>query len=512
MSDLHPMLNPVTLCFKDARTEREFRAYHARLGRRQLRRFLAFIVALSVPTTMFVQHHLLNAHARGVALREDWLNLPSSAGIWLGALLVGLLFTATFFERLVMQLQKLTFICFAALLVIDQGHSSGIPLSWAVSGTLVNLAVIYTALQLRFFLATLLGVGFTVLHVTVMLYLHQPWAAPAEVQLQVVMNLTLLVAFNLMFMFITHQRELHARTAFASERTVAQRSQQLEHALHNLKGAEAQLVESEKQAAVGRLLAGVLHEFNTPLGALNSATDTLQRLLERARRLAPAASSRKQLDNALKLVDLQRQTGHRLASVVDDFRHFVGDDSSPHRHYDLRAALSTALSLAGPALKDVEVSAQMPSTPVFVYGPAERLNRALLDLLQNAAASFTEDSDRPRRLNVKLQVEAGLAEVVLEDTGRGIEQERLASLFELDFSRQGSRVKLHMGLPTSRKAIEAAGGTIHLDSRLGRGTRVRIRLPLAQPPKAVDEASPTTPRSAEASPASKAPPPPSPGA
>lgn len=480
MSDLHPMLNPVTLCFKDAPAERDFRTYHAKLARRQLRRFLAFIVVLSALTTVFVQHHLLHARARGVDLREDWLNLSSSAAMWISGLLLGLLFVATFFERLVMQLQKLTFVCFAALLVIDQGYSSGIPLAYAVSGALVNLAVIYTALQLRFFVATLLGVGFTFLHVAVTFYLYQPWDASAEVQLQVVMNLTLLVAFNLMLMFITHQRELNARTAFASERTVAQRSQQLERALRGLKEAEAQLVESEKQAAVGRLLAGVLHEFNTPLGALNSATDTLERLLRRTRQLAPAASSRKQLDNAMRLVDLQQQTGRRLAGVVDDFRRFVGTDSSAHRKYDLRAALSTALSLVGPSLSNVDVSAHLPPGPVMVHGPIERLNQALLDLLQNAAASFTEDSERPRQLTVTLQAEAGLAEMLLKDTGRGIEQERLASLFELDFSHTGRRVKLHMGLPASRKAVEEAGGTIHVESQLGLGTSVRVRLPLAE--------------------------------
>jgi signal transduction histidine kinase len=106
---------------------------------------------------------------------------------------------------------------------------------------------------------------------------------------------------------------------------------------------------------------------------------------------------------------------------------------------------------------------------------------------------------------VSTAVRAGRVLLEVRDDGRGIAAERLAHLFDLDFSRQGSRVKLSLGLPSSRGVVEAIGGTLRIDSELGRGTAVRIELPLGPAPFAEDappaSASPSSagvPESSEA--------------
>jgi hypothetical protein len=70
----------------------------------------------------------------------------------------------------------------------------------------------------------------------------------------------------------------------------------------------------------------------------------------------------------------------------------------------------------------------------------------------------------------------------VRDTGRGIESQRVPHLFDLDFSRQGSRVKLSLGLPSSRGVVEAIGGTLRIESQLGVGTAVWVELPLGPAP------------------------------
>ncbi|HKO91055.1 MAG TPA: HAMP domain-containing sensor histidine kinase, partial [Polyangiaceae bacterium] len=383
----------------------------------------------------------------------------------------------------------------AGLVLIDSWHSRHLPLAYALNGTLLNLVVLYIASQLRFAVASMLGVAASLAYLCCITARSAPLlATQPDLQLQMGVTLTLLGCANLLLMFVTHQRELAARLAYHRARLLEERGAELEAALTSLKQAEAQLVENEKQATVGRLVAGILHEMNTPLGALSSATQTLERGLQRLRS-GMASGSRPELPSeflgtlaaAERLASVQAASGQRIRDVVESLRQFVSLDRAALQVADVRAGMETAAALIRPSLpRGVALRLELPECPIWVQCFPAKLNQVFLNLLKNSAAAFDRrPTDAPAEIVVSTWVLAGKVWLEVRDTGCGIEPERLHHIFDVDFSRQGPRVKLSLGLPASRGVIEAIGGSLRISSERGRGTCVLIELPLGPAPLGV---------------------------
>lgn len=474
-------LKPLSLCFEDEPTEREYRAFHAANARRQLQRFVIFICVLSMVLSELIRYRLAKAQDAGFPGLPDW-SAPDFA-ILTSMLLAGALLFSTCSRRLQPHLQVITMVCYGGLLLLDQWMTLRLPLVYTLSWALINLAIILTALQLRFLQATAMGFAFTVVHLAAMMYVHQPWQASVALQLSFAINSITLAGFNLMLMFVAHQRALNSRMAFARSREIAVRSKELENALDTIQRAEAQLIESEKQATVGRLVAGILHEVNNPIGALNSATDSLGRALHKAQSGNPA-ERRRALSLAPQLLTVQNQSTKRLEELVNGLSQFVSLDKEEKRAADVRTGVRTAAALLQPMLaENVTFELELPADAVWVHCFPDRLNQAVFSILQNAAAAFDTSTQNPKiRCVVRTGPKTDQCFIEVRDNGRGISAERQRQLFDVGFSHQGSRVKLHLGLPTSRKIVDELGGNLTLASAPGKGTFVEIRLPCCAAP------------------------------
>jgi signal transduction histidine kinase len=501
------VLNRLSLCFLDAAIERDFRLQRAEASRAILRRFIIFMVVLVAFITTGIRHKLGVARAAGMPVPPQ-LDMGGEA-LGIAASLALILFLGTLSRRFVPYLHTLTAACMMGLVLVDTVHSAQLPPAYGLYGTILNLVVLYVASQLRFAIASVLGVVSSLMYLCCIGGRNAPqFQSDPLLQLQVGVAVMALCCANLLLMFVTHQRELSARLAYHRARLLELRTSELEAALAHLKQAELQLVENEKQATVGRLVAGILHEMNSPLGALSSATQTLQRGLERLRtklerRVATAAVGAElpepstellsTLVAAERLTSVQTASGERIRQVVEGLRQFVSLDQAALHVADVRSGLSTAVELIRPGLPaGVSLELQVPERPIWVKCFPARLNQVFLNLLKNAANALGEAATRgeapssaPRggRIVVTAAVARGRLRIEVRDTGPGIEPERLRNIFDLDFSRQGSRVKLRLGLPASRGAVEAIGGKLTLESELGQGSAAIIELPLAETPR-----------------------------
>jgi signal transduction histidine kinase len=503
-------LNRLTLCFEDSATERDFRLQRAEASRPLLRRFIVFMAVLIALFALGIRSKLGVARAAGLPVPPQ-LDL-SATGIVFGAGLGLLLFLGTLSRRFSPYLHSMTAVCMAGLVLVDNWHHLQLPVSYALSGTLLTLVVIYVASQLRFVIASTLGVVSSLTYLCCLASGHGPVPPEASMlQLQVGVSAMLLGCANLLLMFVTHQRELLARLAYYRARLLEQRGAELEAALHNLKQAELQLVENEKQATVGRLVAGILHEMNSPVGALTSATQTLDRALERLRtfagRVSKGEASRAEahdreflslVEAAERLTDVQAASSKRIVDVIEGLKQFVSLDQAALQVSDVRSGLETAVALARPGLpRGVELTLAVPECPIWVQCFPAKLNQVFLNLLKNASSAFDSvgsGSAAGGSIFVSATVAAGRLRIAVQDTGKGIEEERLERIFELDFSRQGSRVKLRLGLPASRGVVEAIGGTLRIESQVGRGSSAIIELPLGETPRG--SLTPALPRGA----------------
>ncbi len=267
----------------------------------------------------------------------------------------------------------------------------------------------------------------------------------------------------------------HAGTV-AAEQKLAQRSQELAEALENLKQTQGQLIESENQARLSRVTAGLLHEVNTPLGALRSSLDLIVRTLNRE------ASSESKADPdsskplpAAEAFGLLRTSSDRISNIIESLRQFVGLDEAERKPYDIRRSMDIALRLLEHSLGDrIEVKRSYPATlqPVLCY-PA-RLNRVFLNLLQNSIQAI----EGTGIIRVSASESTDFIEVEITDTGRGISSDRLAEVFRFELAAKGQRVGMRMGLPVSKRSIEELGGSLSLESSEGKGTTVRVKLPV----------------------------------
>jgi signal transduction histidine kinase len=273
----------------------------------------------------------------------------------------------------------------------------------------------------------------------------------------------------------THTEELEQR--------VAERTAEIERSLKELRATQSQLVQTEKMAALGKLVAGVDHEMNTPLGAINSATDVASRgvsaivdVLESGSSIDEIKSSRA-LQRALRtLPDGNRVTveaSERLSRILNSLKSFTRLDEAIIQEMDLHEGLDATLTLLEhEMINQIEVIKEYGDIPVVLCYPGE-INQVFMHLLANAAQSIQDTGVNTNRTFT----DQDFVKVQIQDTGVGIPSEHLKTLFEPSFTKQGARVKAGLGLFTCYHIIEKHHGNITIASEVEKGTSVTVSLP-----------------------------------
>jgi signal transduction histidine kinase len=252
----------------------------------------------------------------------------------------------------------------------------------------------------------------------------------------------------------------------------------LEENLRLLRETQNQLVLQEKMASLGKLVAGVVHEMNTPMGAIRSSNDTLMRAVARMKEKLETVVSDEDasMRSVFKVVaDANRAmtTGvERVGQIVHSLRDFVRLDEAEHVMADPRVGMESTLTLLQPQLEGITVGRQFESIEPLYCSPG-RLNQVYMILLTNALDALRDDGE----IGIRIFEADGHVCVRVRDNGAGIPPERLESIFEFGFSTSGPRVKMSAGLATAYAIVQEHGGDIKIESEVDVGTTVTIRLP-----------------------------------
>lgn len=264
------------------------------------------------------------------------------------------------------------------------------------------------------------------------------------------------------------------------------KNEEMTRLLDELQATQAQLIQSEKMAALGKLVAAVTHELNSPLGVIQSALDLSQRCTSRILQAIEAASSMVELrqdDGLLKSTAILRDNQElsakavgRVLQIMQSLKNFARLDQSEYSLLDLNASLGDVVTLVQPTLrKEIEVNVSFGQIPKL-FGYAAELNQVFMNLLQNAAQSI----EGPGRIALATFVDGGNVCVKFADTGKGIPSGQLQGLFEPGINREGSRVKAAMSLFSSFHFVRKHRGTIQVASELGKGSTFTVQLPAGQ--------------------------------
>jgi len=263
-----------------------------------------------------------------------------------------------------------------------------------------------------------------------------------------------------------------------------------------LESAQNQLLQSEKMASVGQLAAGVAHEINNPVGFVNSNLGALEKYIadlnlvlavyEQAEAhlsseaLAAVTEIKRKVDLPYLLGDVpnllkESQEGlERVKRIVQDLRNFSHVDDAVWQCANLENGMDTTLNVASNEIKyKADVVKDYAGIPEVECMPAQ-INQVFLNLLVNAAHAIESKGV----ITVRTGMQDDEVWVEVADTGKGIAAENLKLIFDPFFTTKPVGQGTGLGLSVSYGIVQKHGGRIEVKSELGKGTAMRVWLPI----------------------------------
>ena len=245
-----------------------------------------------------------------------------------------------------------------------------------------------------------------------------------------------------------------------------------------LQASRVAAIQTERMASLGRLVSGLLHELNTPLGVIGSNIDLMHRSIEQSRDLLASGDPsglEKRLGAITKLRTPSQDSVARMRTVIEHLRSFAALDEAETQRLDLHEGLDSTLALLKHRLRDdIEVVKRYGEIPTVVGRRAE-LNQVFMSLLMNAVDAL---EDGGGTIEVRTDHANDFVHVEITDTGKGIDPAQLDTLFEPAFVKTSMRVKAGFGLFVSNYIIRKHGGEIRVESRVGAGSKFTVVLPV----------------------------------
>ncbi|MEZ5469782.1 MAG: two-component regulator propeller domain-containing protein [Lysobacterales bacterium] len=281
--------------------------------------------------------------------------------------------------------------------------------------------------------------------------------------------------------------ELEVRVSKRTE-ALEQSNTDLKRTLDQLTRAQRQLVESEKLAALGGLVAGVAHEINTPLGVGVTAASHLQQETESlARLMADSRMTRADLDRFIEQArlssDLVLRNLDRASHLVKSFKQVAVDQSSEQRRViNARDYLGEILLSLHPRIKKTraKVVIECPEDLTMDTYPGA-LYQIVVNLVMNSLVHAFDD-DTEGQIRIEVQRQDDLVSLEYRDNGKGMPEDIRRRVFEPFFTTRrgsgGSGLGLHI---VYNLATQILRGTVSCDSELGQGTSFRFLIPRIAP-------------------------------
>lgn len=286
---------------------------------------------------------------------------------------------------------------------------------------------------------------------------------------------------------------------------IALEKERIEKLLNDLKNAQAQLIQSEKMASLGQMVAGIAHEVNTPLGFVTNNLSIVERnlgilehalkeyqkmemmlcegelndleaQLETVREVVSRIKEKAIIERTHKTLSESNVGLQRIQELVTNLRNFSRLDETALKTVTLSENIDSALMIATNVVKHKAevVKNYEPNLTVECY-PAQ-LNQVFLNLITNAAQAI----EKFGKITITTCSQGDRALIKIADTGIGIPEQNLKKIFEPFFTTKPVGQGTGLGLSIVYKIIERHNGTIEVSSKVGEGSEFIITLPIKQ--------------------------------
>ena len=295
--------------------------------------------------------------------------------------------------------------------------------------------------------------------------------------------------------------------------TNARLYQQAQQALQDLQAAQLQLVQNEKMATLGNLVAGVAHEINNPVGFIGgnvgAAQEHLQDLLYALKLYqqkypSPDAELAEELEDLdlefiaedfPKLIASMHEGVKRIRNISTSLRTFSRTDTASKTEFNLHEGIESTLLILKyrlkanenrPAIEILKNYGKLPEVKCY----AGQINQVFMNLLANAIDALDESNEgktfeqiegAPNRITIVTEFASWEKSVMVRiaDNGMGMQEFVRAKIFEQGFTTKGVGKGTGLGMAIARQIVEEKhGGTITCQSEVGKGTTFVIKIPL----------------------------------
>jgi two-component system NtrC family sensor kinase len=240
----------------------------------------------------------------------------------------------------------------------------------------------------------------------------------------------------------------------------------------DLKRLEEQLIQAEKLAAMGQMLAGVAHELNNPLTAILGVTELLR---ERAG----------MDDSAKRQLELTHRQARRAARIVQNLLEFSRPASPQKKSLDVNSLMERTIQLHEHSLRRNNVELNFSPQPGFpgIIGDANQLIQVFLNLITNAEQAIREIRETGR-IQVRLGRIGSRLSITVQDDGVGIRPEALPKIFDPFYTTKRPGGGTGLGLSICMSIVREHGGNIEAEALPAGGSAFTVYLPVATEPEA----------------------------
>lgn len=247
--------------------------------------------------------------------------------------------------------------------------------------------------------------------------------------------------------------------------SLVERNTDLENALAQLRRAQEELVKSEKLAAAGKLTAQLSHEINNPIHNIRSCLETA------LKKMPDELASR-------QFVQLAHDEILRIGKLVRQMLDFYRFGQIELQAVDLNATLVEVLESSQRRLEERHITVERHLAPQLpaVRASRDQMKQVFLNLILNAVEAMPAGG----KLEMRSGRENGVAQIEIRDSGCGIPPENLSKIFDTFFTTKRAVHGVGLGLSVCYNIVHQHGGTIAVESEVGKGSVFTVKLPLAE--------------------------------
>lgn len=279
-------------------------------------------------------------------------------------------------------------------------------------------------------------------------------------------------------------RELEARVMRRTQ-ALQEANAKLEQTLQSLEIAQQDLIQSEKLAALGSLVAGVAHELSTPLGNALMAASTLNQEIVILKDELNKGLRRSSLDVFLEggqlSASIMQRNLKRAVELINSFRQVAVDRASEQvREFNLHQVLLETLTLFQPVLRNSSCKVTLEvSSDLNLFSYPGALSQVITNLIQNALLHAFEGKEGACLIDIKAHLNAPLQiELSVTDNGKGMDSDLCARVFDPFFTTKFGQGGTGLGLHLAHNLVTGVlGGRIELNSELGSGSCFTLQFP-----------------------------------